>query len=272
VLQWPGREGEARPYNLSLGAALDQAPLVAAALDIIALVHAPLPMARAAALLRSPHIAGAADDWLVRARLEAEWLCEGRRELSLSAVVAAMGPQDRPFAPLLRVVNEAPPRSAAATPRAWTETWRAWLAAVGWPGERALSSVEWQARAAWDDLLAEFATLGSVTRLLHRGAAVAALVSLARDKVFQPESAPAPIQILGGLEAAGLPLDALWVAGLAAERWPPARPANPLLPLVWQRERNVPRSTAARELAYAQALTQWARAAPEVVFSSADGR
>ena len=182
-----------------------------------------------------------------------------------------MGPQDRTFAPLLRVVNEAPPRSAAATPRAWTETWRAWLEAAGWPGERALSSVEWQARAAWDDLLAEFATLGSVTRRLHRGEAVAALVALARDKVFQPESPPAPIQILGGLEAAGLPLDALWVAGLAAERWPPAPRPNPLLPLAWQRERNVPRSTAARELAYAQALTQeWARAAPEVVFSSAE--
>ena len=43
---------------------------------------------------------------------------------------------------------------------------------------------------------------------------------------------------------------------------------NPLLPLPWQRERNVPRSTAARELAYATALTaQFARAAPEVVFS-----
>jgi hypothetical protein len=110
-------------------------------------------------------------------------------------------------------------------------------------------------------LLAEFATLGSVARRLHRGEAVAALV----------ESPPAPIQILGGLEAAGLPLDALWVAGLAAERWPPAPRPNPLLPLAWQRERNVPRSTAARELAYAQALTQeWARAAPEVVFSSAE--
>src|SRR5439155_11165770 len=67
-----------------------------------------------------------------------------------------------------------------------------------------------------------------------------------------------------------LPLDALWVAGLAAERWPPAPRPNPLLPLTWQRERNVPRSTAARELAYAQALTrEWARGAPEVVFSFA---
>jgi exodeoxyribonuclease-5 len=39
---------------------------------------------------------------------------------------------------------------------------------------------------------------------------------------------------------------------------------------LWQRERNVPRSNAARELAYATALTaQFVRAAPEVVFSHA---
>ena len=133
-----------------------------------------------------------------------------------------------------------------------------------------MSSVEWQARGVWDELLAEFATLGSVTRRLPRGEAIAALATLARAKVFQPESPPAPIQILGVLEAAGLPLDALWVAGLAAETWPPAPRPNPLLPLAWQRERNVPRSTAARELAYARALTeQWACGAPEVVFSCA---
>ena len=97
-----------------------------------------------------------------------------------------------------------------------------------------------------------------------------ALVALAKNTVFQPESPPAPIQILGFLEASGLPLDALWVTGLAAESWPPAPQPNPLLPLPWQRERNVPRSTAARDLAYAQSLTaQWACGADEVVFSYA---
>ena len=68
TLQWPGHEGEARPYNLSLGTALDEVPLVAAALDVIALANAPLPMARAAALIRSPHVAGDTDDWLRRVR------------------------------------------------------------------------------------------------------------------------------------------------------------------------------------------------------------
>jgi len=31
----------------------------------------------------------------------------------------------------------------------WMVAWRNWLDAVGFPGERALSSAEWQAREAW---------------------------------------------------------------------------------------------------------------------------
>jgi probable DNA repair protein len=192
----------------------------------------------------------------------------GRRELSLGAIVAAVGPDDRAFAPLLRVVTEA--RRSAAAPRAWVQMWRDGLAAAGWPGCRTLSSVEWQARNAWDEMLAEFAALGFVTPRMSHGEAGGALGALARDRIFQPESPPARVQILGLLEAAGLPLDGLWVAGLAGDAWPPAPRPNPLLPLPWQRERNVPRSSAARELAYAKALTdQWARGAPEVVFSCA---
>ena len=180
-----------------------------------------------------------------------------------------MGAQDRTFAPLLRVVNEAP-RDARPRRPSLDGNVAGVARGRGMARRARASSVEWQARAAWDDLLAEFATLGSVTRRLHRGEAVAALVALARDKVFQPESPRRPFRSWAGSRPPACRSMRLWVAGLAAERWPPAPRPNPLLPLAWQRERNVPRSTAARELAYAQALTQeWARAAPEVVFSCA---
>ena len=66
---------------------------------------------------------------------------------------------------------------------------------------------------------------------------------VSRATPFQPESPPAPIQILGLLEAVGLPFDALWVAGMATTRGrAPPRP-HPLLPVRWQRERGVPRAT-----------------------------
>jgi probable DNA repair protein len=270
ALQWPGHEEAARPYNISLGTVAASVPMIAAALDWIALAHGALPMERAAALLRSPHVTAAEDDWMRRGSLEAVWLVEGRRELTLDDTIAALSGVDRPLAERWQRARASLRRPASATSREWVEFWRAWIDAGGWPGERALSSMEWQARELWDDLLATFATFGWVAQRIAAEEAAPALDALARDRIFQPESPSAPVQILGGLEAAGLSFDALWVADLAAEVWPPAPRPNPLLPLAWQRERNAPHATAARELAYAQALTaQWARGAPDVVFSFA---
>ena len=270
ALQWPAELETARPYNLSLGTALSDVPLVAAALDLIGWADAPLPVGRAAALLRSPYVAVGPDAWMLRARLEADWLKQGRRSISMRGALGALRDADQPLAQRWADARDRHRVPAHGTPRAFAEAWREWLAALGWPGSRVQGSAEYQARAVWDDALATFATLGSVEAELARVDALAALRAQLTAAIFQPESPPAPIQILGVLEAAGLPFDALWVAGLAAERWPAAPQPNPLLPIVWQRERNVPRASAARELAYAQALTaQFARAAPQVVFSYA---
>ena len=270
ALQWPGHEGADRPYSLSLGVAASEVPIIATALDLIGLAHGSLPMPRAAALVRSPYLAAAPGDWLRRATLESAWLREGRRDVSLDEAIVALAGVDGACADRWSRARDELRRPSSATPREWTEFWRGWLAAAGWPGDRSLSSAEWQAGSAWDDLLAQFATLGTVAKRIPARDAVAALVEAARDHVFQPESARAPIEIMGVLEATGLPFDALWVAGLAAEVWPPAPRPNPLLPLSWQRDRNVPRSSAARELAYSRALAaQWTHGASEVVLSYA---
>jgi inactivated superfamily I helicase len=81
--------------------------------------------------------------------------------------------------------------------------------------------------AAWDDALAQFAALHAIESRLTRSDALQALRSLMADTLFQPEVPRAPIQILGLLEAAGQPFDALWVTGLAAESWPAAPQPNP---------------------------------------------
>ena len=136
------------------------------------------------------------------------------------------------------------------------------------PGDAPLSSAEYQARIAWNKLLVDFGGLEAVQPRLARDEAATLLRELAAETVFQPEGPEASIQILGLLEAQGLAFDALWIAGLSAERWPPAPQPNALLPTYWQRERNLPRSSAAREMAYARALTErYLRAAPCVVLS-----
>ncbi len=147
----------------------------------------------------------------------------------------------------------------------------------GWPGDEAesLSASEFAARNAWEELLEEFARIGTLDTRLTATTALSQLRNLARGTIFQPKTQAAPITILGILEAAGLPFDALWVAGLSAQRWPPAPQPNAFLPIAWQRDRNVPRSSAARELSYARAVTDMLmQGAPRVVLSysaTADG-
>jgi ATP-dependent helicase/nuclease subunit B len=267
------RPSKGRPYELSLGPALDEVPLVMTAVRLISLREATLPAGEAAALLRSPYLPGADEAWVRRAAIERDWLDLGQREVTLDDVVAASRRRSPELATRWQTARAESATHAAATPREWADTWRAWLAGCGWPGVLTLDSAEHQARVAWDALLSEFARLGAVAPRLRRGDALSSLRAMVQERVFQPEGTDARIQLLGVLEGSGLEFDALWVAGLSADRWPAAPAPNPLLPLAWQRERKVPRSSAESELAYARALTsRFATAAPEVVFSHAATR
>jgi len=268
VLQWPGREADLRPYSISLGFPLASVPLVATALDLLALAAGPLPMHDVALLLRSPYLPEA-QRWAARAGVERVWLGEGRRTVGWRDVLATLQSVDPALAHAWRAVRTFVPARNESSPREWVDTWRAWLSAIGWPGDRGVQdSAEHQALNAWEELLEAFAGIAAVEPLMRADDVLPALRSLAATQVFQPQSPATPIQLLGVLEAAGMPFDALWVAGLSADRWPPAPEPNPLLPLTWLRERAAPRATAARELAYTRVLTEvLARGAEEVVFS-----
>ncbi|MGH8851050.1 MAG: PD-(D/E)XK nuclease family protein [Casimicrobiaceae bacterium] len=268
----PGRPRATAPFEISLGVPLATVPIVRAALDLIAWSGGPLPAGPAAALLRSPYLPAADASWHRLAVLEGKWLEDGVRTVTLNEAIAAMMPLTPELAARWRDGGHAGRGPRSGTPREWADRWRHWLARAGWPGTRPLDSAEYQAREAWEALLREFVALGAVTPRQDGVEAVRALQAMASETLHQPEGTDAPIQILGVLEAAGLSFDALWVAGLSADRWPAAPRPNPLLPIAWQRERGLPRGTAQRELEYARMLTRrLARAAGQVVFSSATG-
>ncbi len=256
----------ARPYGISLGVPLAAVPIAAAALDLLTLVWSSLPSATAAAVLRSPYLPGAETGWTRRAEIERLWRNGAPRRIVFADAVAALLTQDPGLGKRWQPLS--PPGRARRTPGQWAHTWREMLTALGWPGDRPLESSDWQAVDAWWRAVAEIATLGALAPGLAPEAALAALRALATRTIFQPERAPPRIQIMGLLEASGMTFDALWIAGLTAERWPPAPQPDPLLPLAWQRERNVPRANAERELVYAQRLTAgFVASAREVVAS-----
>jgi ATP-dependent helicase/nuclease subunit B len=270
ALQLPGHEGGTRPYNVSLGSSLASAPLVAAALGWLELLIRSLPLAQAVVLLRSPYLPDATTQWPHRASLERTWLDMGRREIGFGDAAHALDGVDRALGERLRRAFATHRFPNEASPKAWVDLWRGWLAAIGWPGDRPFTTAEQQTRSAFDELLVNFAAMSVVDERMRMFDALSALRDLGDDTLFQPESAPVPIQIVGLLEAAGLPFDRLWIAGLAGDRWPRAPQPHPLLPLAWQRDHDVPRSSAARELRFARKVTTLLlRGAQRVVVSHA---
>ncbi len=270
ALQWPDAVEAPRPFDLSAPLALAQVPLVTTALQLLALAHGSLSGAEAATLLRSPYLPGGREQWVRRSAFERDWLEDGASEFTHGALLAWLERREPSLAATWRSARPSTRLPPRASPRAWAEVWRALLEAHGWCAGRALSSAEFQARRAFGDALAQFVRLGAIAPELDRSQSLAALQRTLRNQAFQPESPGTQVQILGLLEAVGLRFDALWVAGMTAQAWPQAASPNPFLPVAWQRERGVPRSHPARELAHAERVTaSLARAAPEVVFSYA---
>jgi len=271
----PGAAGAALPFNLSLGQPLADYPVVNTALMLLELAGRDIEFERASRILRSPFIAGGESERSGRAMLDVG--LRGRAELSVTLdrlldMVARYGadcPQllrhlaafaefrrDRLFGP--------------QAPSLWARAFSEALAVTGFPGERALDSVEYQTLKRWHEVVAGFAALDRVVPRMGFAEALSRLRRMAGDSLFQPETPDVPIQILGVLETSGLTFDGLWVMGLGDENWPPPQRPNPFLPLAVQRAAGLPQSSAVEALETAKRLTaRWCMSAGEVILSHA---
>ncbi len=162
-----------------------------------------------------------------------------------------------------------------ALPSQWSTRIRQLLRTAGWPGERALSSHEFQARQAFFDELDKLAGLDGIVDGIQ-GAISARdahhrLTQLCNAHVFQAETVNQPnVQVVGMLEAGGMHFDALWVMGMTDDVWPPMPRPNPLLPAEIQRRVGSPNASARVQLAFAASIHQrLLQCAPEITFSFA---
>lgn len=272
----PARRPE-RPFNISLGEALDDEPLVADALLLLTASSGVLDFEEASRLLRSPFLAGAEAERWPRMRVEALLRDAGDPRVRTDRLIyiARGESDDRHAAPcpvladrLHSLMEEAERVATRQSPAAWAEHFATLLSKAGWPGERSLDSHEYQALGTWQDLLQSLAALGTVLPAVNRGQALGRLRRLAGETVFQPHTPPAPVQVLGLFEAIGQRFDATWILGLHDEVWPESPRPNPFIPVHLQRERGLPHATAEREHRFAEQLTaHLVASAPEVVAS-----
>lgn len=274
----PGSTDNARPYNLSLGQALSQYPIVHTALQIFELGKGELSCEEVGSLLRSPFLGGAAEEWPRRALLDVvcrqgEPLVRINDLLCLARDKNAEGRWRAHAAPMLvtqlndwRTHLDSFPKKQP--PSAWAEAFARGLMALGWPGDRPLDSEEYQTVEAWRELLSALSSLDEVTGRMNYGTALLTLKRMAGERIFQPQSPEVPIQVLGLFEATGLEFDRLWITGLHDAAWPGSPRPNPFIAIERQRRHNLPHASAARELEFARRLTTWLLAcAPEVVVS-----
>jgi probable DNA repair protein len=142
---------------------------------------------------------------------------------------------------------------AIDTPSRWAEHMAKLLRACGWPGD-SLSSGTFQVQEAWNDLLADFATLDPLLPTIAREDFSRVLQDFAAARIFQYEDPGAPVQILGPLEALGTRFDASWLLGMHDGAWPIPGQPNPFLPIELQRAAGLPHATVEAEIAFSSRI------------------
>lgn len=271
-----------RRYNFSLGGPLARQPIVGAALKLLVLAAHPrrVKQEEFGELLRLPYWSAGISEADGRAQLDARMretlapTISFERALRFAHKVAASGANTGVAAPRLltdlaafKAVQDTQP--SRQSPSAWAKAFGCMLGAAAWPGERTLSSHEYQAKRAFAEVLDSLAELDAMLGRVSISEANRRLVQLCRERIFQPETeGEPPLEVMGLLEAVGMPLDALWVMGMNDHLWPPPARPNPLLPAELQRRARAPNASAEVQGEFALAINRrLLRSAREVRFS-----
>ena len=256
------------------GAPLARVPAVAHMLDTLSwLGGSPGEFEAVSSWLRAPYWQRPSP--VARARLDL-WLRERERmHFNLHDLVAALATAPSGLAAVAREIsaqiNEAVVAlsQGAASPRDWSERFKAVLEVFDWPGERARGSGEQQTVVRFHELLDEFGQLAAATRSISRDNAIQWFTELASRTAFRPADDDAVITITSVLAAPVVTYDAIWIAGLHAEAFPQPVQADPFLPLAAQLAAGVPAASPGGRLAEAQALlSAWREGANELVLSA----
>jgi probable DNA repair protein len=254
-------------FNLSAGKPLLQCPIIYTALQLLGLHKQSILLDQFSSILTSPFLGSAEFERIRRANFDSQL----RRDnvTTVHFPLEALGKNCSQLAKRLQVFfTLLTETDKTQSFHRWAKTFTDLLAALGWPGERSLSSEEYQMVEHWLRLLDEFSTLDRVSEPATISRALHTIQKMAVKSIFQPKTPDSRVHVLGILEAAGLPFDYLWVAGMDDMSWPPQPKPNPLIPKRIQRELNMPHATAEREFIYCQQITQqFKQSAKQVIFS-----
>ena len=265
-----------RRYDFSLGVPLTDYALVSTALALLRLAVQRYRFSQhdVGWLLRNVYWSGSEAD--ARAILEARMRRKLPATLNLEQLLRLTHKAQLDGLPLNRLVEQltAMQQQAQDWPRkqfasAWAGCFAKLLEASGWPGERNLSSHEYQTKIRWRETLADFSRLDDLLGNLDAIQALSRLLQICREQIFQPKAETAPAILVNGmLEAAAAPLDAVWIMGMNDNLWPPPPSPNALLPAALQRAVGAPNADNKVQAEFAATIHErLLHSAPELVLS-----
>ncbi|MDT8444333.1 MAG: PD-(D/E)XK nuclease family protein, partial [Desulfuromonadales bacterium] len=261
-------------FNFSLGRGLDREGVIHAALRLLRF-GMQVNHDEVSWLLLTPYLGKAVSEGSTRAQVDRELRRTRQFDWTLPRLASAITRLPDKYSKSvpdliksIKAISGSLRKPVKGLPGFWSEHFTLLLDQLGWPGERGLSSREYQAVKRFRELLGELASLDGVSAPVNRSNAVNILMRILSNEKFQPEGADSPVQVLGELESSGMTFDHLWVLGLHDTALPGPPSPNPFIPLPVQRHHRMKRADAEREQSFAkQVVARLFSAAPDVVLS-----
>ncbi len=155
-------------------------------------------------------------------------------------------------------------------PSHWSTKIYLLLQEMNWPekNEEKITQKENQIFEAWKNCLDQLASLNHIVGKINRLTAVDKLFSIAQNFLFPEKNRDHLIQVIQLSECPGMKFDHTWVMGCHSESLPPSPEPNSLIPSVFRKKFNLPRSNAKWELGNTeQHLSAVLNSSKDIVFS-----
>ncbi len=268
--------GSAPCYNFSLGTPLIEQPMIQAALNLLRLFSSyQLQQTDISSVLLSPFWSASQFEADARALLDAKMREYLPAQLTLNQLIDFAKYRHENGLNIGRLITDlqavkalVPSKKLAAAET--IKTLEALLNTLHWPGERNVTSLEYQTANAWQKALLQLKKLDILGNMLTFADAVRMMQQICSEQVFQAETErETSIQILGVMEALSTPVDAMWVMQMNDHIWPPPARPNPLLPAFIQRAARLPNADNGVQAAFAAKVQQrLLHSANTIIFSS----
>ena len=239
--------------SLSGGDSLTAFPIVKAALNLLrisGLTNWPYQVFKR--ILLSPFIAGAEQEQCARATLEQHLSQRLHHQFVLNTLHPFTASCPSLQASLQRLYKLKINTQSLATIHEFVSLFQSILQAWGWPGERSLTSLEYQCVQRLQQALLEWAQCDANDTHLSYDQAIENLSAWLTTILFQAQQPSRHIQILSPLEAAGLSFEQLWLTSMDQQHYPALAKATPWIPLNLQRAVNLPHHSMQWEQDYAE--------------------